>query len=283
MTTQYMKKTIVTHLSPDLDAIASVWLIKKYLPDWNDAQIKLVPAGTTFDDQLPDSDKNIIHVDTGLGKFDHHQTNEYTSATKLVFRYLSGRDLIEENDIKAIEKIVEYVNSTDHFAEVFYPEPDADRYDLTIRQLIDGLKVSAREETKLIETVFQLLEAALIVFKNKVKADDEIKNGFVFKSYLGRSLAIESRNEEAVKLALKKGFALVIRRHPEVGFTRIKTLPDKKYSLKPIYEKILIKDKKGSWFFHISEHMLLNGSSGNPKLIPTTLSLNKIIEIIKSV
>jgi len=29
--------------------------------------------------------------------------------------------------------------------------------------------------------------------------------------------------------------------------------------------------------------MLLNGSSGNPKLIPTSLSLNKIVEIIKSV
>jgi hypothetical protein len=82
-----------------------------------------------------------------------------------------------------------------------------------------------------------LLEAVLIVFKNKVSADEEIKNGFVFKSYLGQSLAIESKNEEAVKLALKKRFALVIRRHPEVGFTRIKTLPDKKFSLKKVYEK----------------------------------------------
>ncbi|MEK7110095.1 MAG: DHH family phosphoesterase [Patescibacteria group bacterium] len=276
-------KTIVTHLSPDLDAIASVWLVKKYLPDWDNAQIKFVPSGTTLDDQSPDSDKNIIHVDTGLGKFDHHQTNDYTSATKLVYKYLVGRDFIEEKEIKPLEKIVEYVNSTDHFAEVFYSEPDSDRYDFMIRQLVDGLKVINREETKLIETIFQLLEAVLVVFKNKVNAEEEITNGFAFQSYLGKSLAIESKNEEVVKLALKKGFALVIRRHPEVGFTRIKSLPDKKYTLKPIYEKILLKDKKGSWFFHISEHMLLNGSSGNPKLIPTPLSLNKIIEIVKSI
>lgn len=276
-------KTIVTHLSPDLDAIASVWLIKKYLPGWDSAQIKFVPSGTTLDGQLHDSSKNIIHVDTGLGKFDHHQTTDYTSATKLVYKYLIGKDLLETKEIKAVEKIVEYVNSTDHFAEVFYPEPDSDRYDFMIRQLIDGLKVINRDEIKLIEIVFQLLEASLIVFKNKVSAEEEIKNGFVFRSYLGKSLAIETKNEEAVKLALKKGFSLVVRRHPEVGFTRIKTLPDNKYTLKPIYEKILTKDKKGSWFFHISEHMLLNGSSGNPKLIPTSLSLNMIIEIIKSV
>lgn len=276
-------KTIVTHLSPDLDAIASVWLIKKYLTGWDNAQIKFVPSGTTLDDQLADSDKNIIHVDTGFGKFDHHQTNEYVSATKLVYKYLIGRDLIQAKEIKAIEKIVEYVNSTDHFAEVFYFEPDSDLYDFMIRQLVDGLKVINREEINLIEIIFQLLEAALIVFKNKLSAEEEIKNGYVFQSYLGKSLAIETKNEETVKLALKKGFSLVVRRHPEVGFTRIKTLPDKKFSLKPVYEKILIKDKKGSWFFHISEHMLLNGSSGNPKLIPTSLSLNKIIEIIKSI
>ena len=110
-----------------------------------------------------------------------------------------------------------------------------------------------------------------------------IKKGFIFQSYLGKSLAIETKNEETIKLALKKGFSLVVRRHPDAGFTRIKTLPDKKLSLKPVYEKIIKIDKKGSWFFHISGHMLLNGSSGNPKLIPTSLSLNKIIEIIKSV
>ncbi|MEK7597679.1 MAG: hypothetical protein AAB441_03485 [Patescibacteria group bacterium] len=276
-------KTIVTHLSPDLDAIASCWLIKKYLTDWDSAEIKLVPAGTTLNDELPDDNNNIIHVDTGMGKFDHHQTNDYTSAAKLVYKYLIGRDLIEEREIRALEKIVEYVNSTDHFAEVFYSEPDADRYDFMIRQLVDGLKVISREEAKLTEIIFQLLEAVLIVFKNKVSAEEEIKNGYVFKSYLGRSIAIESKNEEAVKLALKKGFALVIRRHPEVGFTRIKTLPDKKFSLKKIYENILKIDKKGSWFFHISGHMLLNGSSGNPKLIPTSLSLNKIIEIVKGI
>lgn len=276
-------KTIVTHLSPDLDAIASAWLIKKYLPNWNDAQVKFVPSGTTLDNQLPDSDKDVIHVDTGLGKFDHHQTNDYTSATKLVYKYLIGRDYIEEKEIKPLEKIIEYVNSTDHFAEVFYSDPEADRYDFMVRQLVDGLKVINRDEAKLMEIIFLLLESALIVFKNKVNAEEEINRGFVFKSYLGRSLALESKNEEAVKLALKKGFTLVIRRHPEVGFTRIKTIPEKKYSLRPIYEKILEVDKKGSWFFHISGHMLLNGSSGNPKLIPTTLSINKIIEIVKAI
>ncbi len=54
-------KTIVTHLSPDLDAIASCWLIKKYLTDWDSAEIRLVPAGTTLNNEPPDDNKEIIH------------------------------------------------------------------------------------------------------------------------------------------------------------------------------------------------------------------------------
>ncbi len=276
-------KTIVTHLSPDLDAIASIWLIKKYLTGWNDAEIKLVPSGTTLNNRSPDGNKNIIHVDTGLGKFDHHQTDKYTSAAKLVYEYLIENCHVDDREIRPLEIIVDYVNTTDHFAEVFYPEADSDRYDFMIRQLIDGLKIINREQTNLFEVVFQMLDAVLIVFKNKESAKVEIKKGFIFNSYLGKSLAIETKNEEAVKLALKKGFSLVIRRNPEAGFTRIKTLPGDKLTLKPVYEKIIKKDTKGSWFFHISGHMLLNGSSGNPNLIPTPLSLNQIIEIIKSV
>ncbi|MDO8657462.1 MAG: hypothetical protein Q7K55_01880 [Candidatus Levybacteria bacterium] len=38
-------KIIVTHNSPDLDAIASVWLIKRFLPGWNEAEVKFVSAG----------------------------------------------------------------------------------------------------------------------------------------------------------------------------------------------------------------------------------------------
>lgn len=276
-------KTIVTHLSPDLDAIASTWLIKKYLPEWSRADVSLVPTGTTLNGEPPDADKNIIHVDTGLGKFDHHQTTKYTSATMLVYEYLIDHHLVDENEIKPLEAIVDYVNTTDHFGEVFYPQADADRYDVMIRQLVDGLKVINRDPETLFATVYQMLNAALIVFKNKENAKEEIKKGLVFHSYLGKSLALETKNEETIKLALKRGFSLVIRRDPTAGFTRIKTLPDDKLTLEPVYEKIIKQDKKGSWFFHISGHMLLNGSSGNSKLVPTSLTLNQIIEIVKSV
>lgn len=38
-------KIIVTHSSPDIDAITAVWLLKRFLPGWEEAKVKFVPAG----------------------------------------------------------------------------------------------------------------------------------------------------------------------------------------------------------------------------------------------
>jgi len=41
-------KIIVTHMSPDWDAITSVWLLKKYLMGWQEAEVRFVPAGQRY-------------------------------------------------------------------------------------------------------------------------------------------------------------------------------------------------------------------------------------------
>src|SRR5687768_6706303 len=87
-------KTLVTHMSPDLDALMSSWLILRFLPKWGEAELAFVPAGKTLNNMPPDSDPAIIHVDTGMGKFDHHQNGDYTCASKKVFEYLIEENLI---------------------------------------------------------------------------------------------------------------------------------------------------------------------------------------------
>ncbi|MBI2641755.1 hypothetical protein HYW87_04150, partial [Candidatus Roizmanbacteria bacterium] len=120
-------KTIVTHISPDLDSITAIWLVKKFYPGWDDATLTFVPAGTTLEGKNPDQDPNVLHVDTGLGKFDHHQTDEYTSATKRLYEYLLEKNLVPEKSVAALERLVELVNDIDHFGEVNYPDPTSDR------------------------------------------------------------------------------------------------------------------------------------------------------------
>lgn len=274
---------VVTHQSVDVDSVTSCWLIRRFLPDWKDADLIFVPAGSTLDNVPPDTKPSVVHVDTGLGKFDHHQTNEYTSAAKLVYTFLVREGYIAQKLQKPLEKLVHIVNESDHFAEVYYPDAASDRYDFLLSQIIEGLKAPLHDDKKITEMGFVLLDGVLQILKNKVKAEEAIKTGFIFRSKWGKSLAIESKNEEAIKLALKQGFHLVVKKDSERGNVRIKTLPDKKLDLTPLYEAIIRQDKKGTWFLHVSKNMLLNSSSKNPHFVPTPLSLQKLIEIIKRI
>lgn len=273
--------TLVTHQSVDLDAITSCWLIKRFLPDWEESNLTFVPAGSTLDNTPPDTQPSVIHVDTGMGKFDHHQTSDFTSASKRVYEYLAGKNYVSSKNQKALEKLIIIVNDIDHFGEVYYPEAASDRYDFLLSQIIEGLKAPLHDDKKITEMGFVLLDAVLQILKNKVKAEETIKDGYIFDSKWGKSLAIESKNEEAVKLALKSGFKFVVKKDPDRGNARIKTLPDKKLDLTPLYDQIKKNDKKGTWFLHVSKNMLLNSSSKNPHFVPTSLTLQKLIEIIK--
>ncbi|OGK24645.1 hypothetical protein A3A46_01260 [Candidatus Roizmanbacteria bacterium RIFCSPLOWO2_01_FULL_37_13] len=276
-------KTIVTHFSPDLDAISSCWLIKKFLPGWQNALIKFVPAGSTLNNLPPDDNPEIIHVDTGLGKFDHHQTNIKTCSAEKILDYLKKNGLIKMKLLEPLTRLVSFVIEDDHFLEVYYPEPEADRYEFLLNNTIDGVKIVLAEDQKLAEFVFVILDGTLEKFKKKIAAEEETKKGLIFQSYLGKSFAVESPNDEVLRFAQKIGYQLVIRKDPKFGNIRIKCPPEPKLDLTPIYNKILKIDSIGSWFLHSSKHMLLNGSPKRPDQIPSPLSIRQIIEIVKSV
>lgn len=277
-------KTIVAHISTDLDAITSAWQIVRYVPDWNNPSFKFVPAGKTLDGKNPDADPNIIHVDTGLGKFDHHQfSSDKLSATKLVFDYIMKKDYVKKSDHEALSRIVDFATLIDHFGEVNFPDPSADLYDFSLYRLIEGLKSTGMKDEEVMKHVFVILDGLLDLFKKKINAEQEVKNGFIFQSRWGKALAMETQNEETMKLALKQGYRVVVRRNPKTSFLRIKTLPEKDIDLTSAYEKILELDPKATWFLHAGKHMLLNGSSKNPEANPSVLTLKKVIEILRKI
>lgn len=276
-------KTIVTHVHPDFDAITSCWLIKRFYAGWEDAEIAFVPAGSTLNNKQPDEDPDVLHTDTGMGKFDHHQTNEYTAATKLIFSFLMENNYISEHVQLPLERLVNFVTDIDHFAEVNFPDSTSDFYIYTLPHVMEGMNNTVRDGGKIMEYGFVMLDSTLQLFRNKIKAQEEIKKGLVFNSRWGKSLAMETRNEETLKLALKMGFSLAIRKDLEKGNVRIKTLPKKELDLTDLYEKLKKEDPKATWFLHSSKNMLLNGSSKQPTAVPTVLTLQKVIEIIRGI
>lgn len=277
------KRLIVTHIFPDLDAITAAWLLIRFDPEFSETGLEFVPAGSTYQGQAVDSDPTVVHVDTGMGRFDHHQTEVKTCAAELVFKDLLKRKLISEKHQSGLTRLVAQVIIQDNFEDFFSPEPANDRNDLSLAELINNLKISGRLNDK--ELVYQgllLLDAALTGFMTKVKAEADIAGGRIFKTIWGNAIALESQNSSLSKLAQKMGYCVVIVKNPKDNFVSIKSQPRQEIDLTKIYRQLLQADPKATWFFHQSRHIITNGSRHNPLVTPSRLELEAIIEIVKN-
>ncbi len=307
-------RIIVTHDSPDLDAITSIWLIKRFLSGWEDAKIQFVPAGErmgngkwqTVNGKSPieQIDNNeVIHVDTGLGPLDHHQIDDdKVSAASLTFDYIrqvqNSEFKIHNSDriktrIEALKRIVKVVVDIDHFKEVFWENPVADHHEFSLVNILDGLKLQKPNKNKFyIEFIIECLDAILHEFDNRIWTEREIeKEGIKFNTSKGMGIGFQTINDSVIKLAQKMGYILVVRKDPRKGYVRIKAKPSQIQNQKEnndinltfVYKKLKKMDPQASWYLHIGKKMLLNGSVKNPKMKATRLALNDIIQVLKEI
>jgi len=283
-------KTIVTHFAPDVDAVSSVWLLKRFLPGWHEAEVKFVPAGKTLDNEIVDSDPEIFHVDTGMGFLDHHQTDEDTCAAKRVLEYIRKEESknkraknVATGD-EALDRLVEVVNDIDHFREVYLPNPMSDLYDFGLVAIFDGWKLIFGDDyQRIVELGLLQLDGIYRNFQNKVWAESEIKkSGLEFKTVWGKGLAAETINDEVVRIGQRMAYTLVVRKDPKKDYVRIKALPASRVDLTSCYNILKKKDPQATWFLHASKKMLLNGSIKNPESKPTRLTLREIVDVLKN-
>lgn len=276
-----MPKLIVTHINPDLDAIVSVWLIRRFFPTWKESELFFVPAGKTFRNSTPDDDPDIIHVDTGFGKFDHHQTDQNICAATLVYKEVKKRHHLSDENQEVLERLLAVVLEIDHGRDVDWKVKNYDTFEFMISNFSGNLSFSGNQSSlKKIEYLLPIIDGIFQSIQNKINAEKEIKKGVKFLTPWGRGIAIETSIDEVLTLGEKKGYALVIKKHPKDGHVRIFGRYDKKIDLTKAYKSLTTKDPNASWFLHPSKCLLLNGSRSDPDMVPTKLTLKEIIKIL---
>jgi len=312
---------IVTHSSPDWDAIGSVWILKRFLPGWDNAKVEFVPAGNRSprivqkekdaNEQIVVTieDTKIIHVDTGLTPLDHHQiydTNLCSASRSWDYVVRENKNLHatltdtkREEKNEAMERIVAYLVQLDHFQEVFWKNADSDIHEFSLYGILDGMKALHPNDDELyISWGMEILDAMLRRFESRIWAEKELEKGQQFMTKWGKAIAIETINDSVIKLAQKKGYILVLRKDPRKGYVRIKATPvpaagnlqvtvDSRKI--PDIDLTLAKsqlekmDPMATWFLHVSKKMLLNGTPKNPKMVPTRLSLKEIVSVLEKI
>ncbi len=285
-----IRKLIVTHHAPDLDAIGSVWLLKKFdTQHYGDAKVAFVNPGDQITAMEAEQHgvmlSQVVHVDTGLGEFDHHQperARQHICATSLVYDYIVEVHP-ELKDDDALKSLVELVTDIDHFGEIDWPDASHPRYEMMIHQVIRGLEfIYLNDDDAQIHFGFTCLEGLYSSLKQHVKAQQIIDTEALFFNIKeGKAMAVESRNDDTMKLAQKQGIVLVVRKDPEQGNIRIKARPDSTIELKPLHDAILKLDSRGTWYYHPGGKMLVNGSRKHTSQTPSPLSLTQIVTLVK--
>lgn len=283
---------IVTHHAPDLDAITAVWLLKRFdAQQFADAKIGFVSPGQKmteqeakeYDSRLAD----VIYVDTGFGKFDHHQperAQQHICAASLVFDDLCEKYPDKSND-RSLQAIIKMVTQIDHFEEITWPEPQSERYLFMIHELIRGHEYTdPHNDESQLHFGFQCLDNVYATLTQYYKALEIIEEkGIEIPLKKGKAIALLTRNDDTIKVAQKQGYELVVRKDPKLGHIRVKVRPDSPIELSALHQRVLDADQKGTWFFHGSGKMLLNGSEKSHNQVASPLTLEQMIILIKEV
>lgn len=280
-------KYIVTHYSPDQDAVCSIWLVKRFIPGYQDAEVKFVPAGSTLNNQPPDEDPNITHVDTGLGRFDHHQTPDRTKcAASLVLAEITQHRYVKPGvKLEALTKLAGVVLEVDHAADKLWPDPLHDRWEFMLEAMLDGLKYhkDIYPELEIVRFGLEALDGIFWQMQSKVISGKILDLGETFTTRWGQGISIETSQDGVMTVGERMGYAIVVRKDPRLGFVRVYAHPGFPIDLTPVYDVVRAKDPQSDWFLHASKRLLLNGSSKNPTMTATKLTLKAVVEIIRGV
>lgn len=274
---------IVTHQHPDLDAIMSVWLLIRHDQSrYGDAKLAFVPGSTTYKNLPVDSNHEIVHVDVGFGKYDHHQEGAYgTCASEQVWRDLVEQGLVKPSD-EALKAMVEHAKSIDLFEDREWPEADLPRFAFTLSEIIPALhRLQIHDNEAVVRMIMVQLDGIYQKLKDWYKSKQAIEQGIEFESRWGKGLAIEVGADDVHKVAQRMGYEIVVVGDTGTGYMGIKIEPGVKEKLRPLYDKIAQVDGAEKWFYHNSGQMLLHGSDKGKKPALSKLSVSEILEMIK--
>jgi hypothetical protein len=262
--------TIVGHLAPDLDCLAAIWIIVRF-GKAEAAELEFVPAGRTLNDRPADADAQIVHVDTGGGRFDHHHTADTTlSGAELVRRAVAPAD-------EALRRMVDQVTRIDHADAA----PQRQPVFFNITDLIAGYNaLYPNRPHHVARAMFPNLDAWYEHEQRQLRLERAFNKRVEFQTRWGLGIAMQSDDGASSRLAYNHGAVLYAYRDRK-GYMGVAAQQRSSVDLEPIYRDLKRLDGDADWYLHPSHRLLLCGTPKAPPRHFSGLSLNELVGVLK--
>jgi hypothetical protein len=238
--------------------------------DLENADLQFVPAGTTLHNLATDSNPRVIHVDTGGGRFDHHQrASRELCAAELV------RRAIRPND-RALQRIVNQVCRIDNAVAI-----GNDNGFFNINALIAGYNLLyPNRPHHVAQAMFPNLDAWYEHEARQIRLEEAFARRLEFDTQWGLGIAMESEDGASSKLAYSHGAILYAYRDGH-GWMGIAAQSRSRVDLSPVYQGLRVVDYDADWYLHPNKRLLLCGTAKAPPRTPSRLTLPQLVRVIQ--
>jgi hypothetical protein len=261
---------IVGHLAPDLDCLTAIWILMRF-GGAAEAELQFVPAGQTLGGLPPDADRAIVHVDTGGGRFDHHQRASVDlCAAELVRRAAAPHDL-------ALQRMVQQVCQIDNARA-----PVGDNAFFNINALIAGYNLLFPNRPHHVAVaMLPNLDAWYEHEARQIRLEQAFAHRLEFYTPWGLGIAMESEEGGSSKLAYGHGAVLYAYRDAN-GWMGVAAQSRSSVDLSNVYIDLREIDGDADWYLHPNKRLLLCGTAKAPPRIASRLSLIELVEVIEN-
>lgn len=269
------KTRIVTHQRPHLDEVVGIWLLTNFDPVCKDFSLEFIPYFGT----APVGD-NVVTLGIGGGKYDEHRLKEAgTSATELIYNDLLHRGLIPNigHEVKALEWLVAFANAEDN--AVGYGQNDELR-PFHIANIVRSHRDRTNSDEAAIRFGIEIISDVMVELNARAAFLKEWESRIEFETKWGKGVAVESDYGRSDAFAYAAGFILRINKHKTDTIASLKAAPTSSVDLSEAFTKASELEPT-SWYLHQSKKMLISNVQPGTNRIPTTLTLQQLIELVK--
>lgn len=259
-----------------MDDVCAMWLLKRFLPDFQNAGVDFISAGPDGG-ETDASDPDKAYVGVGRGQFDEHKGDIGQCSASLVLAHVRERASLDSNVVTALQRIVDWVllEDTGKLALMEYR-------DFCIPSVLRGEYDRAGKDSHAVASIgFAMLDALLHAQLNNIRLEKDWEKRMEFESMFGKAVALETSAHDADVFAYRKGFDVAVTINVAHSYHSIRAKADSNIDLTPVYEELVRREPDASWYFHHSKKMLICGGDLAPNVMPSRFSIDQLIEVTK--
>jgi hypothetical protein len=283
---------IVTHTSPDFDAIGAVWLLRRFYPGLADAEVRFVNTGNPDPAIL---DAAVAVVDTGRVydvsrlRFDHHQlpgaASNATCATMQVYIALC-EECSQHTELYHLDDLIGLIKNGDTGGNEYGAQWSRR---VGIHALLSHFKTTIQDDYAILGYGFMLLDTLAAHLKARHVAHQTLQAYTVYRSDDNRVIALKDAPQHATSAAFDQGARLVVFadyaknaigvmrggewQEPHVGMLVELLIADGAVNADVIGET-------DTWFLHNGGFFAGRGTAKAPRADPITVDLADVARAI---